>query len=409
MSLLYQSSANLTAPSTIFFASKANHSSQNSNLLPWRPTITFRLQHGSASRALTNVTHVLVYGSVIVSTLIVFPLVSRAQDSTAVTGIPAQSIATSLPQNDDAEGQRKALAARGMTYGLNYVGEWQGNVSGGVSRGSIYIGRLEGVVDIDLGKLAGRQGLTFHANGYQIHGGGLSREHIDNLMTVSYIEALATTRLSELWLEQKLLGDKLGVRFGQLAADTEFNTSAYAAQFINGTFGWPAIFANDLPSGGPAYPFATPGIRFKFDLDKRTSFLLGVFNGDPAGPDLGDPQTRNRYGTNFRVQDPALVIGEAQYRYNQDKNAPGLAGTIKLGAWGHFGRFGDQRFGTDGLSLADPASNGSPRPAQREQWRVRPDRPANLAAADRRTRQGTGCFRTGIGQSIRQEHDRSVF
>jgi hypothetical protein len=36
--------------------------------------------------------------------------------------------------------------------------------------------------------------LTFHANGYQIHGSGLSREHIDNLMTVSHIEALATTR-----------------------------------------------------------------------------------------------------------------------------------------------------------------------------------------------------------------------
>ena len=45
---------------------------------------------------------------------------------------------------------------------------------------------------------------------------------------------------------------------------------------------------------------------------------------------------------------------------NQDKNAPGLAGTIKLGAWGHFGRFDDQRFGPDGLSLADPASNGNP-------------------------------------------------
>ena len=179
-------------------------------------------------------------------------------------------------------------------------------------------------------------------------------------MTVSYIEALATTRLSELWLEQKLLGDKVGVRFGQLAADTEFNTSSYAAQFINGTFGWPTIMAKDLPSGGPAYPFATPGVRIKLDPDKSTSLLLAVFNGDPAGPGLDDPQTRNRYGINFRVQDPAFVIGETQYRYNQDKNAPGLAGTIKLGAWGHFGRFDDQRFGTDGPSLADPASNGNP-------------------------------------------------
>jgi porin len=309
---------------------------------------------------LTSVARLLVYATVSFSAPVLAPVLARAQDAAADSGIPAQSIATSFTQNADADGRRKVLAARGITFGLNYVGEWQGNVSGGLSQGSVYLGRLEGVVDIDLGKLAGRQGLTFHANGYQIHGSGLSREHIDNLMTVSYIEALPTTRLSELWLEQKLLGDKLGIRFGQLAADTEFNTSSYAAQFINSTFGWPAIMASALPSGGPAYPFATPGVRIKVDPNKSTSLLLGVFNGDPAGPGSGDPQTRNRYGTNFRVQDPAFVIGEAQYRYNQDKNAPGLAGSIKLGAWGHFGRFDDQRFGPDGLSLADPASIGNP-------------------------------------------------
>ena len=319
-----------------------------------RPATTDRSQYRSAARVL------LLFATIVVSTLTLASPRASAQDAAADSGIPAQSIATSLPHNGDADGRRKALASRGITYGLNYVGEWQGNVSGGLSTGSIYSGRLEGVVDIDLGKLAGRQGLTFHANGYQIHGNGLSSERVGNLMTVSYLEALPTTRLSELWLEQKLLGDKVGVRFGQLAADTEFNTSSYAAQFINGTFGWPAIFATDMPSGGPAYPFATPGVRIKLDPDKNTSLLLGVFNGDPAGPGPGDPQIRNRYGSNFRVQDPALVMGEAQYRYNQDKNAAGLAGTIKLGAWGHFGRFDDQRFGPDGLSLADPASNGNP-------------------------------------------------
>jgi porin len=247
-----------------------------------------------------------------------------------------------------------------MTYGLNYIGEWQANVAGGLGQGSIYIGRLEGVIDADLGKVVGWQGLKLHANGFQIHGAGLSRELIGNLMTVSYIEALPTTRLSELWLEQDMLGDTVALRFGQLAADTEFNVSTYANQFINGTFGWPAIMDHNLPSGGPAYPFATPGVRVKLDPGKNASLLLGVFNGDPAGPGEGDPQTRNRYGLNFRVQDPALVIVEGQYRYNQEKGAAGLAGTIKLGAWGHFGLFDDQRFDARGLSPADPASTGKP-------------------------------------------------
>jgi porin len=300
------------------------------------------------------------YALVLIATCIADPLAASAQNGASENGIPPKSIAAILPENGDPDGSRKALAARGITYELNYVGEVQGNVSGGVSRGVTYIGRLEGVVDVDLAKVSGWRGLTLHANGFQIHGDGLSREHIGNLMTVSYIEALATTRLSELWLEQKALGDKVAVRFGQLAADTEFNTSNYAAQFINSTFGWPTIMAVDLPSGGPAYPFATPAVRIKYDPDKSTSLLLGVFNGDPAGPGLGDPQTRNRYGLNFRVQDPAFVIAEGQYRYNQEKTAAGLAGTIKLGAWRHFGRFDDQRFDSSGVSLADPASTGDP-------------------------------------------------
>jgi porin len=320
--------------------------------------MAFHCPNGPSATAWARKTFICAL--VLISAWAAGPRCALAQDGTSANGVPAKSIAVILPQNGDPDGSRKALAARGITYELNYVGEVQGNVSGGLSRGVTYIGRLEGVVDVDLAKAAGWRGLTLHANGFQIHGDGLSRENIGNLLTVSYIEALPSTRLSELWLEQKALGDKVALRFGQLAADTEFNTSSYATQFINSTFGWPAIMAADLPSGGPAYPFATPGVRIKLDPDKNTSLLLGVFNGDPAGPGPGDPQTRNRYGLNFRVQDPAFVIAEGQYRYNQEKTAAGLAGTIKLGAWRHFGRFDDQRFDSAGVSLADPASTGDP-------------------------------------------------
>ena len=39
-------------------------------------------------------------------------------------------------------------------------------------------------------------------------------------------------------------------------------------------------------------------------------------------------------------------MGEAQYRYNQDKDATGLAGSWKLGFWHHFGQFESLRFDT---------------------------------------------------------------
>lgn len=275
-------------------------------------------------------------------------------------GVAEDTIAHVLPHHGDPGGVRKVLSERGVTYGLNYVGEVQGNLSGGVARRTVYVGRLEGYVDLDFEKIGGWKGLTLHANAYQIHGDGLSTNYLKNLMPVSYIEAHPTTRLFELWLEQRLLDDMLSVRFGQLAADSEFLTSSYATQFINGTFGWPAFNAANLPSGGATYPLATPGVRVQVNPTKQVSLLAGVFNGDPAGPcaSSDDPQECNRYGTNFRVSDPAFVIGEAQYRYNQEKGPGALAGTIKVGAWHHFGKFDDQRFDVAGIALADGANAG---------------------------------------------------
>jgi porin len=251
---------------------------------------------------------------------------------------------------------------RGIKFSLSYVADGLANVSGGLRRGGVYEGRLNAAVDLDLNKLAGLSGLTFHANVFQMHGRGLSREYIGNLIVVSSIEALATTRIYEAWFEQKFAGDKVSVRAGQLAADTEFLVSRYTDVFINATYGWPTINAIDLPSGGPSPPLAAVGARLKVEFNPSLTWLSAVFNGDPAGPGNDDPQSRNRYGLNFRVTDPPLFINELQYAYNQGPNASGLPGTLKLGAWFHTGRFDDQRYAANALSQADPAA--SPNPAR---------------------------------------------
>lgn len=130
-----------------------------------------------------------------------------------------------------------------------------------------------------------RRGLGFFANSFQIHNtGGIRRDFVGSFNTISNIEALATTRLSELWLEQKFFNDTFSVRFGQLAADAEFFISDYSVFLI--TSDWPSITAQNLPSGGPAYPLSTPGIRLKFEPNKQITFLAALSNGDPSGPGL---------------------------------------------------------------------------------------------------------------------------
>ena len=256
----------------------------------------------------------------------------------------------------DPTGARADLAAKGLQFQINEIGEVLSDVSGGMRRGTIAENRLETCIDLDLQKLMGWEGAAIHANGYWIAGHGLSGNYVGNLMPVSFIEATPTIRLYEAWFEQKF-GDKFALRLGQLGADSEFITTNYGELFINASTGWPQIMASDLPSGGPAYPLATPAVRFKFTPTDDWAFLLGLFNGDPAAPGPGDPQRRDLHGVDFSVSDPPLLMGEVQHTYNLDPDA-GLAGTVRFGAWDHLGHFDSERFDTLGVPLASPASNG---------------------------------------------------
>ena len=281
----------------------------------------------------------------------------RADDyaSKIVDGIPQPSLATSLAKTTGSSGYRKMLADKGFTFTFIYTNEVLRNVAGGVRRGNLFEGKVDAQFTIDLEKMAGFNGLTFYTNIFQLHRTrGPRHDFTGSLITVSNIEARSTTRLSELWFEQKFWGEKASLRIGQLATDQEFFIASFSDMFLNAD--WPAITASNLPGGGPAYPLSTPGIRLKYEPVKSVTLLTALLNGNPAPPGAGDPDRRNRHGVNFRLQDPPLWIGEAQVRYNQEA---GLAGMVRIGAWHHFGKFDSLRFGTDGLSLASPLSNGT--------------------------------------------------
>jgi porin len=252
------------------------------------------------------------------------------------------------------------LANKGLNFGATYIADNIGNVSGGVSRGAIHFGRLDLSVDADLDKLVGWTGGRIYANGFVIYGRGLSRNYIYNLATISEIEALPDQRLYNAYFEQSFFDGRLNIRAGQQAADVEFFDSETDDLFINGTFGWPAIKASNLPAGGPAPPIAVPGLRIKAALTDRITVFGAVFNGNPAAPGDGDPQTRDNHGLAFRVNDPRWIIGQVRFDYDVDIGGRSLAGNVTPGGWKHYGDFDSQRFTAEGLSLADPSGSGIP-------------------------------------------------
>jgi porin len=315
-----------------------------------RPVIRQILPAGRSLRA-------IALGGMIAVGLAAVPGVARADCDIPDNGIPEESFLTKLgPAWASLGGLRPALAKGGIAITGTYYGEAFVN-SGGFNQGGKYDGVLDLALDADMHKLGFWKGLCFHTNGFQIHGQSITASNIGSLMPVSSLEATPATRLFELWLEQHMFNDKLAVKVGQLAADTEFILSEGGGFFLNGTWGWPSITAADMPSGGPAYPLATPGVRVAVTPNDAMQLLVGVYNGDPAPPCASDdPQVCNNDGLDFELDDPPLLMVEGAYKYNQER----LAGTIKVGGWNHFGTFEHQRFSAGGNLIAVTGEPGRP-------------------------------------------------
>lgn len=269
----------------------------------------------------------------------------------------------------DMGGLRPALDAHGITLTLSETSEVLGNVTGGVHRGAAYDGETTMSLSVDTAKAFGLTGGTFFISALQIHGRNLSADNLYSLQTASGIESERATRLWELWYDQAFLGGKVDVKIGQISADQEFMFSQYSAIYVNTVMGWPMIPSADLYAGGPAYPLSSLGVRLRAHAGDSVTVLAGVFDDNPPGGSFyDDSQLRGREasGTAFNRNTGALWIGEVQYAVHQSPAdsctslSCGLLGTYKLGAWYDSGSFPDQRFGTGGLSLADPASSGNP-------------------------------------------------
>ena len=223
----------------------------------------------------------------------------------------------------------------GVVINPAYLGEVQGNPTGGVAQGVTYDGLLNVPLDIDVDRLTHdlTSDLTLHVNALWIHGQGLSTRKEGDFSNVSNIAGYNTVRLQELWLQQAFWRKRASLRLGILAADAEFFTSAYSALFINGTLGAFTLVGANLPDP-PIYPVAVPGVRLAVQPVSFFAFQAGVYGGDSGGS-----QQQNNHGTNFNLRsgDGLVAFSEVALLRNQSPNDRGLVGTYKLGAFVHTG------------------------------------------------------------------------
>lgn len=255
----------------------------------------------------------------------------------------------------DWGGIRSMLEDRGVIFTLTQTSDVLGNFNGGVKRGVEYDGLFQPQIDVNLGALMGWSGMSAHAAAYVIQGKGLSQTNLQNIMTVTNVEyAPAGTKMGEFWIQQKFFDDTLAIKLGQIEADLNFDTIASAEFMVNSTWGWPAIWAQNMPDQGPTYPNATPAAQIIFTPNPAWTIQAAAFNGDP----MGSEPNGNSTGLDFPMGQGVLSFLEMAYNHNPSGKNGRMPGVYKLGAWYNSESFNSLSMASDGQPLA--ADTGAP-------------------------------------------------
>ena len=274
------------------------------------------------------------------------PTSQASKTSQTVTGTPEglTNEPDALMRRDsllgDLDGFRNTLSDDGLS--VTPILELEAfSSAGGGHGGAEADGLLDVAFDFDLERITRGflQDVALHLNVVDIFGPSLTGRHVGDISGVSNLAGLNSFRLQELWIQQNLFLKRVSIRFGLLAADSEFFTSQGASLFLDGTFGAFTLVALNF-NDAPVYPVAAPAIRVDVAPVSFLDFKAAIF-----APDGG--AENNTHGTDFSInsRDGALVAFEASYLVNQSPNDRGLIGTYKLGTFiqqGDYSSFGSQ-------------------------------------------------------------------
>ncbi len=226
----------------------------------------------------------------------------------------------------DWGGLRSRLAERGVTpYATSNV-EAFGTASGESSDGADWTSELEFGLDVDLKKVVGPGGGSFHASLLWIEGTDPS-ERVGNLNAISSLSAPAAARVYQLWYKQIL--PPVAVKLGQVVPGDDFMVSSTAALYLNASFGtYPTFTAN---TNAATYPLGAPGAVVTWSVTEAASFQSGVYVAD-AGPNDG-----GNHGFGWSMDHGWVVFSEVAYK----TSLGGRSGVYKVGGYYDTARFTD--------------------------------------------------------------------
>jgi carbohydrate-selective porin OprB len=236
-------------------------------------------------------------------------------------------------------GVRSQLAERGIHVTALFITDPFVNVLGGKQRGFADYNLFGSDLVVDTDKLVPWCGGQFHVGFAANFGTSLSKDYVGNTFPIQLADvADADARLTYLSYTQSLFDDRLSIRLGRLTINSVWGQEFLGSEYFKA---FTSVGINLVPlglflnaPGAFGYPDTTWGARIKLEPVKQLYVMAGIYNGDP------NLKSGERHGVDFSMHGPPFVIAEVGLRSHYGRDAPGLAGNLKLGAYEDGGRYG---------------------------------------------------------------------
>ncbi len=174
-------------------------------------------------------------------------------------------------------GYRERLFAAGVEVFGFYNSILNGNVSGGIHpRHATYVDDLWLGFKFDLEKLAGWKGGLFVVSGINRNGDDLTTRYIGSIFSTQQSVGGQRPFLYQVYLQQKLLGDRLTLKLGRFGASDDFNASPFYGYSLNN--GINGDIRNVLfDTRFSAYPFAVWAAAVFYDPTPEFHLKIGIY------------------------------------------------------------------------------------------------------------------------------------
>jgi len=185
----------------------------------------------------------------------------------------------------DWGGTRSDLYNKGVNFEFIHKSDMLANISGGIKRGSAWMGNTEAGVRFNLEKSLGWDATTAYIHFHSQLGDKFNRDYVGSFVGVDNIESGTNTgQFNHAWIQRSFSGEKLSLLAGLYAIDSEFYVTDTSGIFLQPPYGMANDMAQSGKNGPPIFPVGAFAVRVKYNSLGKAYLQAVLTDGVPGDP-----------------------------------------------------------------------------------------------------------------------------